>query len=162
MVNSMAGRRAIFYIGLALYGVSFFLMAVTTLGAYGAPMRGYDCARFALGLPWGPNLFGHQGLFEDRPLDYLGVLLSGWINPTFLVAAFFVSFRPSARITRILAIATLAMIPFCWVVFYYHRFYPREGHFVWIAGMLLVLFDPPGRRWCVAARPFIATMREWP
>jgi hypothetical protein len=141
----MAVRRAIFYIGLALYGVSFFLIAVATLAAYGGdyatPMSGYDCARFALGLAWGPNLFGHQGLFEDRPLDYLGVLLSGWINPAFLVAAFFVSFRPSARITRILAIVTLAMIPFCWIVFYYHNFYPREGHLVWVAGMLLVLFE---------------------
>lgn len=145
MVNSKAGRRATFYIGLALYAVSFFLIAVATLdaygGAYSAPMRGYDCARFALGLAWVPNLFGHQGLFEDRQLDYLGVLLSGWTNPTFLVAAFFAFFRLSARITRILAIATLAMIPFCWVVFYYHHFYPREGHFVWIAGMLLVLFE---------------------
>ena len=105
------------------------------------PMSGYNCARLALGLPWGPNLFGHQGLFEDRPLDYLGVLLSGWINPAFLIATFFASFRPSARITRILAIVTLAMIPFCWVVFYDYHFYPREGHFVWIAGMLLVLFE---------------------
>jgi hypothetical protein len=141
----MAGRRTIFCIGLGLYGGSFFLSAVATLAAYGgaydAPMSGYNCALFALGLAWGPNLFGHQGLFEHRPLDYLGVLLSGWINPTFLVAAFFVSFRPSARIARILAIVTLAMIPFCWVVFYYHHFYPREGHLVWVAGMLLVLFE---------------------
>jgi hypothetical protein len=114
MLNSTAYRRAIFYIWLALYGM--------------------------LGLAWGPNLFGHHGLFEDRPFDYLGVLLSGWINPTFLIAAGFASFRPSARITRILGITTLAMIPFCWVVFYYHHFYPREGHFVWIAGMLLVFF----------------------
>jgi hypothetical protein len=145
MLNSMASRREVLYIGLALYGVSFFLIAVATLNAYGgayaAPMRGYDCARFALGLAWGPNLFGHQGLFEDRPLDYLGVLLSGWINPTFLVAALFMSLRPLARIARILAIGTLAMIPFCWVVFYYHHFYPREGHLVWIAGMLLVLLE---------------------
>jgi len=141
----MAGRRAIVSIGWGLYGGSFFLIAVATLAAYGGasdtPMRGYDCARFALGLAWGPNLFGHQGLFEHRPLDYLGVLLSEWINPMFLVATFFLSFRPSARITRILAIVTLAMIPFCWVVFYYHHFYPREGHLIWVAGMLLVLFE---------------------
>ena len=139
------GRRAIFGIGLALYGVSFFLIAVAS--TWGAPIRGYDCAGYALSLPWGPNLFGHQGLFEDRLPDYLGVLLSGWVNPTFLMAAFFVYLKPSALITRILAMATLAIIPFCWVVFYYHNYYPREGHFVWIAGMLLVLFQglPPIR-----------------
>ena len=125
-------------IGLTLYVGSFFLMAVGDLGK-GSPMPGYQCAWLALGLPWDDNLFGHQGLFENRFLDYLSVLLSGWINPAFVVAALFVFLRPSARTTRVLAIATLAMIPFCWVVFYYHDFYPREGHVVWIAGMLLVL-----------------------
>jgi hypothetical protein len=140
LVTTNAGRRAIVIIGWALYGGSFALIAVADLGGHGAPLHGYLTAWFALCLPWGQNLFGHQGLFEHRHLDYLGVLLSGWINPTFLVAAFFVSRRPSARISRMLAIATLAMMPFCWVVFYYQGFYPREGHFVWIAGMLCVLF----------------------
>ncbi len=130
-------RSAILGIGLTLYVGSFFLMAVGHFR--GSPMPGYDCAWMALRFPWGPNLFGHQGLFENRLLDYLGVLLSGWINPTFLVAALFVFLRPSARTTRVLAIAVLAMIPFCWIVFHYHGMYPREGHVVWIAGMLLVL-----------------------
>ena len=133
-------HRSFVGIGLTLFVGSFFLMAVGDLGK-GSPMPGYLCARMALLLPWGPNLFGHQGLFEDKFLAYLGVLLSGWINPTFLVAALFVFLRPSARTTRALAIATLAMIPFCWVVFFYYDMYPREGHVVWIAGMLLVLSE---------------------
>jgi hypothetical protein len=29
------------------------------------------------------------------------------------------------------------MIPFCWVVFYHYGFYPREGYFLWLFGMLL-------------------------
>jgi hypothetical protein len=138
MVTRSARRRVILEIGLALYGGSFFLMAVGALGK-GSPIPGYDCAWMALIMPWGGNLFGHQGLFENKLLDYLGVLLSGWINPTFLVAALFVFLRPSARTTRVLAIAVLAMIPFCWIVFYYEDMFPREGHVVWIAGMLLVL-----------------------
>ena len=40
------GRRAIFGIGLALYGVSFFLIAVAS--TWGAPIRGYDCAGYVL------------------------------------------------------------------------------------------------------------------
>jgi hypothetical protein len=141
MVTRSVRRRVILEIGLALYVGSFFLMAVGDLGR-GSPIPGYDCAWMALTFPWGPNLFGHQGLFENKFLDYLGVLLSGWINPTFLVAALFVFLRPSARTTRVLAIAVLAMIPFCWIVFHYHGMYPREGHVVWIAGMLLVLTAP--------------------
>jgi hypothetical protein len=138
MVTRSVRRRAILEIGLALYGGSFFLMAVGDLGP-GSALPGYLCAWMALVLPWGGNLFGHQGLFENKLLDYLSVLLSGWINPVFLVAAVLVLLRPSARTTRVLAIAALAMIPFCWIVMYHHDMYPREGHVVWIAGMLLVL-----------------------
>jgi hypothetical protein len=31
------------------------------------------------------------------------------------------------------------MIPFSWVIFHYENYCPREGHFLWILGMLLVL-----------------------
>ena len=34
----------------------------------------------------------------------------------------------------------ISMIPFCWVVFYSFEIYPREGHVLWVIGMLLVLF----------------------
>ena len=33
------------------------------------------------------------------------------------------------------------MVPFSWAVFVYEKLYPREGYFVWIIGMLLVLFS---------------------
>jgi hypothetical protein len=68
-------------------------------------------------LPWGENLFGHQGLFEHRKLEYLAVLFSGWINPTFLLAVLFVSRTSSARVSKILAIVRLALIPSCWLFF---------------------------------------------
>ncbi len=42
----------------------------------------------------------------------------------------------------VLRIVVILMIPFCWVVFHYESLHPREGHFVWIIGMLLVLFSP--------------------
>ena len=148
MDNSSRDRRPIQhltplfgFLGPALYATSFFLIAVASADAYGDPLRGYHCAWFALGLPWGENLFGHQGLFEHRKLDYLAVLLSGWINPLFIMAALFAPRASSGRVSLILAMVPLAMIPFCWVVFYYHDFYPREGHVVWIAAMLLVLYD---------------------
>jgi len=34
----------------------------------------------------------------------------------------------------------VVMIPFSCVVFHYEHFYPREGYFLWVLGMLLALF----------------------
>jgi hypothetical protein len=42
---------------------------------------------------------------------------------------------------KILRIITLLMIPFCWIVFYDGRFFPREGHSLWVASMVLALFS---------------------
>jgi hypothetical protein len=140
-VAKSRSRRVIIYVGLALYATSFFLIAVTNAPAYGGTFRGYHCAWLAFGLPWGENLFGHQGLFEHRKLEYLAVLLSGWINPLFLMSALFVPRTSSVRGSLILAMVPFAMVPFCWVVFYYNDLYPREGHFIWIAAMVLVLCD---------------------
>jgi hypothetical protein len=33
------------------------------------------------------------------------------------------------------------MIPFSWIVFYVEQLNPREGYFLWIAGMMLILFS---------------------
>jgi hypothetical protein len=84
---------------------------------------------------------------RQRPILWLGLslyvslLLSGWINPIFLVALFYVFRGQHHRAVTILSVVILLMIPFCWVVFLYEDFFPREGHFLWIIGMLLVLFS---------------------
>jgi hypothetical protein len=33
------------------------------------------------------------------------------------------------------------MIPCCWIVFHYEDLFPREGHILWVAAMLLMLFS---------------------
>ncbi len=43
-------------------------------------------------------------------------------------------------------VVVLAVIPFSWGVFYYEDLYPREGYFLWIFGMLLVLFSAKTKR----------------
>jgi hypothetical protein len=35
---------------------------------------------------------------------------------------------------------TFLMIPLCWIVFSYEHLYPREGHVLWVLGMILTLF----------------------
>jgi hypothetical protein len=76
-------QRYILWIGLLLYAASFFLIAVVGRG----PARGYVCAYSALNFPWGRNLFGPFGIFENKLLEYVAVPISGWINPVFLITA---------------------------------------------------------------------------
>ncbi len=130
-------QRYILWIGLLLYAASFFLIAVVGRGA----ARGYICAYSALSFPWSGNLFGPLGIFENKLLEYVAVLISGWINLVFLVAAILAVRERSGRMLAALRIAVILMIPFCWVVFRYQDLYAREGHFVWILGMLLTLFS---------------------
>ena len=103
-------------------------------------MRVFPDAFYSLLLPWGPNSFG-QGIFEGKLFQYFPLLISGWINPLFLIAAVLGFLGRHERSFAALRIVVVLMIPFCWVVFYYEDLYAREGHFVWILGMLLVLFS---------------------
>jgi hypothetical protein len=80
--------------GLTLYTLSFFLWAIGDRQAAGNPTRGYFCAQFALLYPWGVNA---QRLLKDTPLFYFSLLLSGWVNPSFLGAAIFEFLRESVR-----------------------------------------------------------------
>ena len=98
-------------------------------------MRGYECALNTLSGPWEPDAHS-QGR-----LSFLSLLISGWINPVFLITAIFVLFSRLQAVTAVLRFVVVLMMPFCWVVFHYEGVYPREGHFVWVFGMLLVLFS---------------------
>lgn len=130
-------QRYVLWIGLLLYAASFFLIAVVGRG----PARGYICAYAALSFPWGGNLFGPLGIFENKLLEYVAVLISGWVNLVFLIATMIAVRGRSPRMLVALRTAVILMIPFCWVVFRYQDLYAREGHFVWILGMLLTLFS---------------------
>jgi hypothetical protein len=127
-------RRHVLWIGLSLYALSFFLVAVKD-SLFGITMRGYECALNTLFGPWEPDAHS-QGR-----LSFLSLLISGWINPVFLITAIFVLFSRLQAVTAVLRFVVVLMMPFCWVVFHYEGVYPREGHFVWVFGMLLVLFS---------------------
>jgi hypothetical protein len=122
------------WIGLLLYVASFFL--VTVVHSFtGITLRGYLCANSALFSPWEPD-----ATFDGR-FDFLSTLISGWINPVFLITAIFVFLGRPQRLIAAMRVLVVVMIPFCWVVFHYEGVYPREGHFVWIVGMLVTLFS---------------------
>jgi len=122
-----------------LYVVSFFLVAIK-VNFPGFTMRGYECANDELLAPWDANT-----TFDGR-FDFLSTLISGWINPVFLITAIFVSLDRPRRLIAVMRIVLILMIPFCWIVFHYEGVYPREGHFIWILGMSLVLFSREATR----------------
>jgi hypothetical protein len=79
--------------------------------------------------------------FFVRTAHNIPVLISGWINVAFLAAVAIGWRSGKGRAFRILRTTTLVMIPFCWIVFYHEHLYPREGHVLWIASMVVALFS---------------------
>jgi hypothetical protein len=77
----------------------------------------------------------------DAPIENVSIAISGWINPVFFLAVLFQVIGKTLELTRILRNVILLMFPFCWIVFLHRHVYPREGYFLWIGGMLLVLFS---------------------
>lgn len=147
--------RKMAFIGIALYAVSFMLPAIggAAVTAPSGWASGYDCAWFTLAMP----LQGFTGYFRHRHFEYFLLPLSGLINPVFIAALAVGIQRRFARSFIALRTALLLMIPFCWIVYYKEASYPREGHFVWILGMLLALFsikiDASGTGHSLAADP---------
>jgi hypothetical protein len=131
--------RTLLLLGLALYIASFFLIAVRNAGGSSSGGgRGYMCAFLALTLPWGRD--GWNMLHSD-PVSYFGILLSGWINPFFLITLLVRWIRPKARLGWILGALLLLMFPACWVVFTRVQLRPATGYFLWTGAMVLSLFS---------------------
>jgi hypothetical protein len=126
-------------LGMVLFVVSFFLIAVREAGATqsGSGMRGYTCAYVALLSPWGSD---GLRMLREGPVDYFAVLFSGWINPVFLLTVVVLLIRPSGALAKVLRGVLLVMFLACWIVFYKEHLHPRAGYFLWTAAMLLALF----------------------
>jgi len=125
------------WVGLLLYAVAFALPAISVPDSL--PLPGYRCALFVtVEQPWSTD---NRGLLHSAPLRYIPLMLTGWINPLFLVTAMLVLLRRASRLASVLRIIVVLLIPLCWVVFHYENVRPREAFFLWIAGMLLVLLS---------------------
>lgn len=126
--------------GIAIFAVSFMLTAVKEASASpGSPgVRGFTCAVLTLQMPWSKD---GRDLLNQSPIQYFSILLSGWINPAFIVALLLVITRPRWRVSRILTYAVTFMFIFCWIVFFQLHLYPRQGYFLWMFGILLALYS---------------------
>jgi hypothetical protein len=139
----MSVNQVLFRLGLGIYVLSFFLLATGDSEELTGPgrLRGYACAFFALKYPLISTPFSPDSADYAPPFVYLSILISGLINPVFLGYTTLSFLKRKPRTTRVLKFALLSMIPFCWVVFHSFEVYPREGHVLWVIGMLLVLYS---------------------
>src|SRR5262245_46616537 len=129
----MVNEGTVFRLAILAYALSFGLIAASQ-GKEGASVPVLACAYYTL--VRGPRF----------STDYVNVawLISGWINIVFLAPLAMRWWEGNRHAFKILRITTLLMIPFCWIVFSDARLYPREGHSLWVASMVLALFsDPP-------------------
>src|SRR6266487_1524296 len=100
------------------YAVSFALVAVADRWPGRGLMRGYQAALFSIWLTLGENPLSDHWLFHDSKLEYVSLLISGLINPLFIVILILAA-KGYQRAIATLRIILLLMIPFCWVVLFY-------------------------------------------
>src|SRR5262249_49445412 len=133
-------NRVVALIGFLVYVASFFLIAVreTTATSSNAGFEGYWCAYIALVSPWG---HGGMEMLHNSPLSYFSVLVSGWINPMFLITAAMLWAKPHGRAGAFLRIVMILMLPAVWLAFKELQLRPRAGYWLWTAAMLVVLFS---------------------
>ncbi len=121
-------------LGFCIYLWAFFLPAVREAippdGSTPEILRGSRCAWITLVNTLSPAIWHSK--------DFLAVL-SGWINPLLALYLFFLLFRSFRWPRRLVAGLIVAFMSGTWVYFYLVPLIPLRGHFLWIAGILLIL-----------------------
>ena len=134
----MSDPRSLLRIGIGAYLVSFLLVAISV------GTRGHGCAIVALLGPFialdVPSGAGAVQFFDGNPFGYVALFVSGLVNIAFPLAMF-LKFKGYDRSFAAARIAVLVTIPFSWMVFVLLPVLPREGHVLWVCGMLLALFS---------------------
>jgi hypothetical protein len=135
--------RIVRIVGIVVFVVAFFLPAVrdahTSGGPGSLPMSGWMCATVAISASAG---ILHLASGTTQGKDILGMIcliLSGWVNPLVILYLFFCIWRRFVLIRRVLAVAILICFVATWVFFVKAPMVPLIGHFVWVAGALMIL-----------------------
>jgi hypothetical protein len=130
--------RVVRLLGFCIFVAAFFLPAVRA-GAPGPDVvvfPGWKCASVALTET--VALFGKSGFAAPSFAVWL-VVLSGWINPLVLLLLCLSFSRSLLILRRILAALVLLCMAATWTFFALQKVTPLIGHFLWIAGALLVV-----------------------
>jgi hypothetical protein len=135
-------------LGVLVYIAAFFLPACREVAGFDgdAPtvLQGSRCAWITL-----VNTFSHD-IWHSR---YFLAILSGWINPLIVVYLIFLLFSAFVWPRRVVVCLILCFIASTWVFFHVYPLVPLVGHYLWIAGILMILSGeafPQGRAVSVA------------
>ena len=106
-------------------------------------MPGFLCAFFAFAYPLDE---ARLVLLHNVPptlsaIPFVSLLVSGWINPVFVVTVFLDLSEQYKRTVSILKVVLVVMMLFTAVFFVtFPLNHPREGYFLWLVAMFLALF----------------------
>ncbi len=129
--------KAALYLGAVIYLVSFLLPAADAI-------PGWMCALYAI-WPW--------NIQEASKLAFFG----GLINPLIVLYFFLSAIGAGSRIRTVLASAMLVCIPLTWIALDRMDKRPQIGHFLWIAGILLMILPVFPRLWEQTESRWLAT-----
>ena len=131
-----------FWSGILLYVTALFLPFAGIRGVNGqAPPSGVAVFVDWIIFPWVyTHWHGFQAFVGDSPIKHPSLVISGCINPVFLLGTVLVLMNKAARTIRRVRYLVFLMIPFTWIVFVCDHTYPREGYVLWVLGMVLVLY----------------------
>jgi len=145
--------RLCFWLGLLIYIGSFWLTAVAGPGVW--TLRPPSIADLAIDslliFLFHIHQYSFGTILEDLTLKYVSFASVGWINPIFIVTMILMLVNRTPRLTTIFRCIVLLFVLLCWVALIYRDVYPREGYFLWTAGILLVLSSTGLPRWPVRA-----------
>lgn len=138
----MRVSRTLFAVGLVAYLASFFRVGVH---GFDGPVPGYLCAWMALWVPLGSLSAGEQNSSGSGsalwPFMLLAKFVAGLANIAFPIAVFLrLTGSSASSVFQRLRVYIPLMAACSWLVFVLAFFIPREGHVVWMVGIVFALF----------------------
>ncbi len=119
-------------LGFCIFAAAFFLPAVKGSGGLTDPdiFKGWECAKIALTATF------HLDTYES---SVFLAAMGGWINPLVLLYICLSLAPKFSRLRRFPAVAILVCMVATWIFFAVDQLIPIIGHFLWIAGALMIL-----------------------
>lgn len=132
--------RILRFAGIVVFVAAFFLPAVKNAGsdAGSGPVIGWVCALMAGAATAGifhPDAAWHS---KDAVSSFC-LILSGWVNPLIVIYLLFCLWRKFVLTRRILAAMVLVCFVATWIFIAKAPMVPLIGHFLWVAGALMIL-----------------------
>jgi hypothetical protein len=130
--GSQASTRAVSVVrmlGYLVFLTAFFLPAARETKSHDT-LQGWFCAWITV-----INTFNHE-LWTSK---FALAILSGWINPLMLIYVACLFSRRLRAVRRIAAGVIVILVLCAWACFWLMQLTPLVGHFLWVAGILMIV-----------------------